>query len=183
MLARVGWVDKSGKKSNSESGPARRPFALAVYRLIQPQAGLYFIHPFRVCTGLLLHSFHSSSSTQSLFFSFLFVLFVPPETRPVIHLHSRHATATPQPRPSRPYILFFQPTRGIALASVSLILQASLVTTQPTITTSQSIQSSIHDPSVKLKDVITSTKRGENIAFPPCPHSLRDQSVCARFKV
>lgn len=25
MLARVGWVDKSGKKSNSESGPARRP--------------------------------------------------------------------------------------------------------------------------------------------------------------
>lgn len=94
MLARVGWVDKSGKKSNSESGPARRPFALAVYRLIQPQAGLYFIHPFRVCTGLLLHSFHSSSSTQSLFFSFLFVLFVPPETRPVIHLHSRHATAT-----------------------------------------------------------------------------------------
>lgn len=103
-----------------------------------------------------------------------------PSTFPPRH---SHATATPQPQPSRPYILFFQPTRGIALASVSLILQASLVTTQPTITTSQSIQSSIHDPSVKLKDVITSTKRGENIAFPPCPHSLRDQSVCARFKV
>lgn len=82
------------EKNNSESGPARRPFTLAVYRLIQPQAGLYFIHPFRVCTGLLLHSFHSSSSTQSLFFSFLFVLFVPPETRPAIHLHPRHVTAT-----------------------------------------------------------------------------------------
>lgn len=180
MLARVGWVDKSGKKNNSESGPARRPFALAVYGLIQPQAGLYFIHPFRVCTGLLLHSFHSSSSTQSLFFSFLFVLFVPPETRPAIHLQPRHATVTAF---TTLHPFFFQPTRGIALASVSLILQASLVTTQPTITTSQSIQSSIHDPSIKLKDVITSTKRGDNIAFPPCPHSLRDQSVCARFKV
>lgn len=124
-----------------------------------------------------LFSFFLFDPISLLFFSIC--PFSSPETRPAIHLHPRHATATA----FTTLHPFFQPTRGIALASVSLILQASLVTTQPTITTSQSIQSSIHEPSIKSKDVITSTKRGENIAFPPCPHSLRDQSVCARFKV